>query len=491
MNEPLQVMVASRNPTIRESISASFGQPSSGMHFIDTPELALRRYGTQTPDLLVLDIESEAGLHSIERFRAMDSRVPIVAVTTVGRVARIVQALRLGAFDVASTPFTTETFSASLRAAQQQHAQARQMAALQHEVQSQSKHTMLFGTGDAMADVRTLIAQIIDTDVPVLIHGESGTGKELVARAIAAPSRLRGRPFVKVNCAALPTEMLEAELFGFERGAFTGASQDKPGKFEIAMGGTIFLDEIGELPIGLQSKLLQVLQDGHFSRLGGGEVHADVRVIAATNRDLDRAVIDGHFREDLLFRLNVIPVSLPPLRERRADIPSLARFFLKRWTVLYNRQYLAISPKFMDELVRYSWPGNIRELENLIKRTVVLGSETSARTTVTRMPPPPAFISRNAIAASPVLRELAEPASRTADAIPTNAPVIGGGEDCSIKAVARRAAQQVEVVMIERMLKQTGGSMKQTAINLQISYKALIYKCKEHSLSASVWRRRS
>jgi transcriptional regulator with GAF, ATPase, and Fis domain len=282
--------------------------------------------------------------------------------------------MRAGAADVVSKPFEQLVVDAALSSALAQRQTARDAATLRKEVQEQHKHAMVFGTGGAMAVVRDVIDLVADTDVPVLIHGETGTGKELVARALAASSLRQGKPFVKINCAAIPGDLFEAELFGFERGAFTGAIEGKPGKFETASGGTIFLDEVGEIPMQLQPKLLQVLQDGHFSRLGGrGEVHAAARVIAATNLDLDLAVHTGQFRADLLFRLNVIPVWLPPLRERRGDIPLLAELFLKRWSVFYNRPYVAISSEMMEQCFRYAWPGNIRELENAIKRRVVLG----------------------------------------------------------------------------------------------------------------------
>src|SRR5262249_27764357 len=207
----------------------------------------------------------------------------------------------------------------------------------------------------------------------VLVRGESGTGKELVARALYASSLRRDKPFVKVNCAALPTELLESELFGFERGAFTGAIHHKPGKFEFANHGTLFLDEIGDMSPALQGKLLQVLQDGTFSRLGGTrDVRVDVRVIAATNRDLERAVADGRFREDLYFRLNAVSIRVPPLRERREEIPVLTEYLLKKHSVQYHKRCSPLSPETLRLFAEYDWPGNVRELENLIKRAVIL-----------------------------------------------------------------------------------------------------------------------
>src|SRR6185436_4606079 len=224
-------------------------------------------------------------------------------------------------------------------------------------------YKMLFGHSERMAEVQDLIERVADTDVTVLIRGESGTGKELVARALCAASLRRDKPFVKVNCAALPTELLESELFGFERGAFTGAIQHKPGKFEFANHGTMFLDEIGDMSFPLQAKLLQVLQDGEFSRLGGkNDVQVDVRVITATNKDLETAVADGSFREDLYFRLNVVTITLPPLRDRREEIPLLTDHFLKKYSVQYNKPTSSVSADLALQFMEYEWPGNVRQL---------------------------------------------------------------------------------------------------------------------------------
>ncbi len=264
----------------------------------------------------------------------------------------------------------------------------------------------------------------------MLVRGESGTGKELVARALYASSHRRDKPFVKVNCAALPTELLESELFGFERGAFTGAIQHKPGKFEFANQGTMFLDEVSEMSPPLQAKLLQVLQDGEFARLGGkADVKVDVRLISATNRDLEQAVAAGEFREDLFFRLNVVSIVLPPLRERLEEIPLLASFFLKKYAVRYNKPLIEISPDTLALFAAHDWPGNVRELENLIKRAVVLGSEAAIQKDLQH-----AAAARARAALSPLpARPVAPPAAPAPPPAVADAPVapIGLGSRAS------------------------------------------------------------
>src|SRR3989442_6560332 len=236
----------------------------------------------------------------------------------------------------------------------------------------------LFEGHPRMAAIRAVIESIADTDTTVLIRGESGVGKDLIARAVHVASTRREGPFVKVNCAAIPQGLLESELFGHEKGAFTGAHRRKPGQFEYANKGTIYLDEIAELPLGLQAKLLHVLQDFRFSRVGGhGMIDVDIRVIAATNRDLEHALAEGEFREDLYYRLNVVEIRIPPLRERRDEIPRLAAWFLRKFNEQYGRQK-QLSPETLRRLMEYSWSGNVRELENVIRRLVVLGDGEQA-----------------------------------------------------------------------------------------------------------------
>jgi transcriptional regulator with PAS, ATPase and Fis domain len=277
-----------------------------------------------------------------------------------------------------------------------------------------------------------------------------------------------------VNCAALPAELLESELFGFERGSFTGATQHKPGKFEFANHGTMFLDEIGEMSCALQAKLLQVLQDGEFSRIGGKhDVRVNVRIVAATNKNLEQAVADGQFREDLFFRLNVVSIKMPALRDRREDIPVLCDYFLKKYSVHYNKPYCELSAETMALLQEYEWPGNIRELENLIKRTVVLGTESAMRKGLTHGVAAAAHPPAQPVPATPV---------RATQAVPEPVEPPPPPASYSLKDVSRLAARGAERDLISRMLQQTRWNRKEAADMLGISYKALLYKIKENGL---------
>jgi len=317
-------------------------------------------------------------------------------------------------------------------------------------------------TGAAMRAVRDLVSKVAATSASVLLTGESGVGKEVVARAIHRASPRAGHPLLKVNCAALPGELLESELFGHERGAFTGAYREKPGKFEQAQKGTIMLDEIGEVPLRLQAKLLHILQDGEFARVGGERIlQTDVRVLAATNRDLEGEIRAGRFREDLYYRLNVIAVHIPPLRERRDEIPALAAHFLAAANKQYGRS-VEISPALMRQLVEHPWPGNIREMENAIKRLVVLGNAAHFQSQ----------LGAAAAAAAPA------PAVATAAASgPSDEAVMG------LKAIARRAARDAERIVIAQTLERTHWNRAKAARMLQISYKALLYKIVECGLT--------
>jgi two-component system response regulator AtoC len=316
-----------------------------------------------------------------------------------------------------------------------------------------------------MLEARQIIREAARVDVTVLITGETGTGKELVARAIHHFSTRRAGPFVKVNCAAMPRELLESELFGYERGAFTGAHKLKIGKFEAAQRGTIFLDEIGDLHPALQAKLLHVLQDGEFSRIGGkSTLSVDVRVLAATNQDLERAVAEGRFREDLYYRLNVIQVLVPPLRDRATEIPLLASYFVERYAKLYRRDGFTIPPSVMERLARQRYPGNVRELENLVKRMIVLNDPLMTRITLPD----------------------AGPNGGPSHSSSTSAPEsVIPSQESSLKEIGRRASQAAEREAITKTLEQTGWNRVRAARLLRISYRALLYKIKQAGLDAA------
>jgi two-component system response regulator AtoC len=434
--------------------------------------------------------------------------VPVIAMSGQGHANTVVQAMKLGAYDFVCKPFEDHEIEMLLASTMKQRQLSREVATLREQVKEQSRYTMLFGGGEHMAEVRDLIERVADTDVTVLIRGESGTGKEIVAHALHERSVRHDKPFVKVNCAALPTELLESELFGFEKGAFTGAIQQKPGKFEHANEGTIFLDEIGDMSVPLQAKLLQVLQDGEFSRLGGkNDVQVDVRVITATNRDLETAVASGEFREDLYFRLNVVTISMPPLRERREEVPLLAEHFLKKYAAQYNKPPVEISPELSRHFMEYNWPGNVRELENMIKRMVVLGSEmpilTELRQGVSSVAAraaaiaQPSLVSQVAASANYPTAAMSAgdlPAAAAASAAPAASEAMipaatqcagaqtDGAVSISLKDVARAAAREAERELILRMLNRTRWNRKEAAEILGLSYKALLYKIKENGL---------
>ncbi|PYM89027.1 MAG: sigma-54-dependent Fis family transcriptional regulator [Candidatus Rokuibacteriota bacterium] len=320
-----------------------------------------------------------------------------------------------------------------------------------------SEPLMALCTSSKMQPIRDLISKVASTNTTVLLRGESGTGKEVLARALHKASPRAGRQFLKVNCAALPGELLESELFGHEKGAFTGAYRQKPGKFEAAHQGTLMLDEIGEMPLRLQAKLLHVLQDGEFSRVGGEKIiDTDVRLIAATNRDLEASMRAHQFREDLYYRLNVIEIRIPPLRERREEVPGLVDFFLKKFNAQYGRA-VDIPADTMRVFVDYHWPGNIRELENAVKRVVVLGTARPVHTEII------GNINRGPRVTMPGL-----PSVAAAVASP-DAPI-------SLKEIARQAAREAERVAIKEVLDRVHWNRAKAARLLQISYKALLYK---------------
>ena len=336
-------------------------------------EQALEVLRRHEVDVVMLDqrMPGEPGIDVLSRIKALDPSVVVVLATAVHEVRTAVEAIKRGAYDYITKPFDVEDIELLVRRALDKRALEREVLYLRSTL-PRGVDTMV-GRNVEMARIYQLIAQIAPTSATVLVTGESGTGKELVARAIHEQSPRARRPFVAVNVAALPEALVESELFGHEKGAFTGALAQKPGRFELAHGGTLFLDEIGSLRLDLQAKLLRALQEREIERLGGCRtVRVDVRVVAATNVNLRQAVRDRRFREELYYRLNVVPIAVPPLRERRDDIPLLVDHFLAKYAREFNRDVHGVSAGALEVLARYDWPGNVREMENIIQRSVVL-----------------------------------------------------------------------------------------------------------------------
>ena len=438
-------------------------------------EEAIRMFRVHDPQLVLLDVAMPgmSGIETLERMKQIKPDVAVVIISGQNDPELIFKASKLGADDYISKPFEPKELDLRLVKVLDKVRLVSEVTQLREQVRRQSDFSMLFGTSPKMEEVKHTIEQVADTTATVLIRGESGTGKEVVARMVYSNSNRREKPFVKVNCAAIPHELLESELFGYEPGAFTGANRQKLGKFEQANYGTIFLDEISEMHPALQAKLLHVLQDGQFSRLGGKrDMAVDVRVLAATNKFLEQAVAQGAFREDLFYRLNVVTVHIPPLRERKEEIPLFLEFFLRKYSEFYGKQPPPFSDYAVTRILEYTWPGNIRELEILVKRYVIVGNESQ--------------IIRELSTHKPIMYSEAMPVASTAP--PVGQLGAGGPADhtgnsshldngrLSLLEIGRRAALHAEREVIERVLLETRWNRRQAAKILKISYKALLNK---------------
>jgi DNA-binding NtrC family response regulator len=459
-------------------------------------EEALAKLADGVPDLVIMDVRMAGltGLATLQKMRERYPRLPIVIMTAYGTMQTAIEAMKLGAFEYLLKPFDIPRMQRVVtEALDSARAQRRGVMAGPPAPLAETSADAILGISAAMQEVYKQIGRVAEKDITVLIRGESGTGKELVARAIFKNSRRASRPFVVVNCAAIPDTLLESELFGYERGAFTGAQARHAGRFEQADGGTIFLDEIGDLPLATQAKLLRVLQEGEVTPLGGGDTrHVDVRVICATNRDLLAMLRAGQFRDDLYYRLNVITIHLPPLRERREDTPVLAAYYVDRFARELGRPVRGLDPSALRAAEAYAWPGNVRELENTLKRAVLLAKGLLLTADDLRL------------GAEPPVRLEPGPMEERAPEAPTTA---GGGSgeivpdapgepadgapdsgieglgweallDRALAAVlARRPREKlmpaVERVLITKALERTGGNQVQAARLLGISRNTL------------------
>ena len=449
-----RLFVLDSNLAVLEYLRAVLSTQYSLSLFSDETSLLHQCANGPEPHLVLLAWESiEQSIPILSHVRTSIPDVPIIILSTSAEVKNLEIVTRIGSRGVVLKPFV----DGNLETAIEEHLASvdRGSSAEPQEIRLDDSHSFVW-SNKRMRELQAQASLVAKSDIPVLIMGESGTGKEILAMYTHKMSLRSERMFLKVNCAAMPADLLESELFGYEQGAFTGAIKAKPGKFEICTGGTIFLDEIGEMPAILQAKLLQVLQDGTFSRLGSrAPMKVDVRVIAATNINMKAAIAQKSFREDLYYRLNGFSLVIPPLRDRRDEIPILAQHFVRKGASKYGSNPLTLSHNLLDALTRYSWPGNSRELEHVINRFLILGDEMA------------------------ILADLSPFSNLHAESNSSQDQMKGAG----LKQLVRSLKGDAEASAIERILEANGWNRKAAANELQISYKALLYKIKQYDLA--------
>ncbi|MFT4579258.1 MAG: DNA-binding NtrC family response regulator [Nitrospinales bacterium] len=371
IKKPGKILIVEDDEGMRFFLSEALQKEGYSFRSVESGEQALKEVEKEPFDLILLDynLPQMNGMETFSRLKENASEQVVILITAFGNKDLAVEAMEQGVFDYFNKPLDISEFRVVIRRGLERAFMQKEVSRLQESV----GFDHILGQSQAIRDVIDRVRKVADSDVSVLIRGESGTGKELVAQALFSHSHRHSGPFVKVNCAAIPQELMEAEFFGYEKGAFTGAHKQKRGKFELANHGTLFLDEIGDMPLVTQMKILRVIQESEFERVGGEEsIPVEFRLISATHKDLEKAVADGDFREDLFYRLNVVSVVLPPLRERKEDIPLLVNHFLDIYRKKFKKELEAFSKGGMESLVLYSWPGNVRELENVIQRCLVL-----------------------------------------------------------------------------------------------------------------------
>ncbi len=416
---------------------------------------AVRKLGLSRYDLVLTDLKlpKKDGIAVLRAAREAFPQMPVIIMTAFGTIELAVQAMKEGAYHFIGKPFDSDHLLLEIERAISQFRLVTENLILKGQFAEKLGSPTIIGKSKKIAEVSALIQKVATSNATVLLLGESGTGKELFARVIHHNSPRRGRPFVAINCAAIPDTLLESELFGHERGAFTGATGAKPGKFELADGGTFLLDEVSELSPAVQAKLLRVLQEWTFERVGGTRtIEVDVRIVAASNADLARAVQEHRFREDLYFRLNVFPVSIPPLRERPEDIPALVEHFIMKYAVQMCRRVRGISKDALQLLMRYRWPGNIRELENFVERAVILATG-----------------------------EVLQPAD-FALGLGTMAATDEAAAGASLQEISARASRLAEIQRIRQTLARVGGNRQKAAEQLKVGYKTLQAKIEEYGI---------
>jgi DNA-binding NtrC family response regulator len=461
--ERKQLLIVDDELNLRRVLSAQLSRDGYDVHTAEDGAQALEVLENHHIDLVLTDLRMPKldGMELLRRAHELDNQLPVVIITAHGTVDNAVEALKTGAFDYITKPFDqAEVRSIVRKALKTRDLAAADVARSLDVAVPEGSRFGIIGRSATIQAIYSVLDRVADTPTTVLITGESGTGKELVARALHERSSRRERAFIKLNCAAVPRDLMESELFGYERGALSGAAASKPGRLELASGGTLFLDEISAIPLELQVKLLRALQEGELERVGGIKTMAvDVRLIAATDADLKKEVAAGTFREDLLYRLSVVPIRLPALRERVEDLALLVEHFIHKFSVRLRKNVSGIEPDAEHALARHSWPGNIRELENVIERAVLFCDGTRVR--LADLPP-----------------EVQEARSEEAQGGPsTETPVVDG-----LKEQVKAAMSRLERELIVRALEQTRSNVTHAARLLKISRKGLQLKMKELGL---------
>ncbi|UCC43680.1 MAG: sigma-54-dependent Fis family transcriptional regulator [Candidatus Zixiibacteriota bacterium] len=466
-----KILVIDDDPKVSWLLTEGLGSNFDFLSATDAAE-GIQMVSTEKPDLILLDIKMPgmSGLEVLERLNKMDKRPEVIMISGHADTKFVVESMKLGAAEFVVKPFDVREVEIHVNGVLERVRLRGEVDLLKQELKVRSDYSNFIGDSEPMVRVKGIIEQVADSELTVLIRGESGTGKEIVARQLHALSGRKKAAFVKVNCAAIPRDLLEAELFGYEKGAFTGAHKNKQGRFELANKGTIFLDEIGDMPLELQSKLLQVLEQQEFVRVGGIQnIHVDVRIICATNKNLETAIDEKGFRDDLFYRLNEITLFLPPLRDRLEDIALLVSHFLDKYNRQYDRNHPSLSVPAMDRLTSFAWPGNVRQLENMIKQVVVRGDE--------------GIVSELILSAD---RQPAQLVTAAASQPPVAVGVTDGSEpDFSLKTRIGRTVASEEKRIISEVLNRTNWNRRKAADLLQISYRSLLYKIKDYNLNAT------
>lgn len=451
------ILLVDDDPGVLESLKLILEQAGFEVTTATSGQRALTELATQVPELILIDLQMPQmdGLRFLDELKKLDLKTPTIMMSAYGTSELALQAIHLGAQDYIAKPFNSSEILFTIKKTQERERLKRENELLKAQVTKRYSFSNIVAKSPSMAEIFETIKKVADYKTTVMIYGESGTGKELVAQAIHYNSPRKNKRFIAINCGAIPENLLESELFGHKRGAFTDATRDKKGLFEEAEGGTLLLDEIGELPLHLQVKLLRVLQEGEIRPVGDERIiPIDVRIIAATLRDLEQDALDGRFRDDLYYRLNVVTIRIPSLRERKEDVPVLADHFVKKHREKLGLQVHAINKDAMALLLDHDWPGNVRELENCIERAMIL---TDGETiTVASLP--------NSV---------------RKNSLPTNPYFSIPSDNLSIKV----HAQNLEENLIRRALEKTGGNRTHAAKLLEISHRTLLYKLKDYKIA--------